>query len=191
MELTSRYHRAIVHAADLHRDQRRKGSNAPYLSHLLAVSGLVMEFGGTEDEAIAALLHDALEDQPERTSYQRIEADFGPEVARIVLECSEVGEIGASLWRQRKAGYLAHLREADRSVLRVGLADKLHNARSMVTDLRVHGTEVWDRFNADRADLLWFFGELAAVFRERWFDDVRWPRDFDAVVESMTTLGVD
>jgi (p)ppGpp synthase/HD superfamily hydrolase len=191
MELTSRYHRAVVHAAELHRDQRRKGSNAPYLSHLLAVSGLVMEFGGTEDEAIAALLHDALEDQPERASYQRIEADFGPEVARIVLECSEVGEIGASLWRQRKAVYLAHLREADRSVLRVGLADKLHNARSMVTDLRVYGAEVWDRFNVGRADLLWFFGELAAVFRERWCDDVRWPRDFEAVVESMTTLGVD
>lgn len=189
MELTGRYHRAVAYAAQVHHDQRRMGSNAPYLSHLLAVSGLVLEFGGTEDEAIAGLLHDALEDQPGRTSYQRIEAEFGTEVARIVLACSEVGEITSSRWRQRKAAYLTHLRGADQSVLRVSLADKLHNGRSMVTDLRLHGAVVWDRFNAGRADLLWFFGELATVFRADWSGDACWPLDFEAVVESMTTLG--
>lgn len=191
MELTDRYHQAMVYAARLHRDQRRKSTDVPYMSHLLAVSGLVLEFGGTEDEAIAGLLHDALEDQSERTSYQQIEAEFGTEVARIVLECSEAGELTATSWRQRKLDYLAHLQRADRSVLRVALADKLHNARSIVTDLRVLGAALWDRFNAGRADHLWCYGELAVVFRERWPGDARWPRDFEAVVESMAALSAD
>lgn len=190
VKLSDRYHRAMVYAAEVHHDQRRKSTDVPYLSHLLAVSGLVLEFGGTEDEAIAGLLHDALEDQPERTSYQQIEAGFGDEVARIVLGCSEVGEHTASSWEQRKRGYLAHLRDADRPVLRVSLADKLHNARSIVTDLRVLGTSVWARFNAGRPDQLWYYRELAVVFGERWFDDERWPREFATVVDSMATLGV-
>jgi (p)ppGpp synthase/HD superfamily hydrolase len=193
MELSERYQRAVAYAAELHRDQRRKGTgtgtDVPYLSHLLAVSGLVLEFGGTEDEAIAALLHDALEDQADRTSPERIEEEFGAEVLRIVLGCSELSEHTASSWRLRKGRYLAHLRAADRSVLRVGLADKLHNARSVVTDLRSLGTAVWDRFNAGGADQLWYYGELAAVFGQRWCDDERWPREFETVVDSMVALG--
>jgi (p)ppGpp synthase/HD superfamily hydrolase len=108
-----------------------------------------------------------LEDQGARTSYEEIQQLFGGEVARIVRACSDTEELPKPPWRDRKAAYLEHLEEADPGVLRVSLADKLHNARSILTDLREHGDDLWKRFNASREDQLWYYEGLAAVFAQR------------------------
>ncbi len=167
MELTRRYDEALAYAAELHRGQQRNGTGIPYLSHLLATSSLVCEAGGSEDEAIAGLLHDTLEDQGHRTSFEEIAARFGGEAARIVRACSDTEVQPKPPWRQRKQAYLDHLRHADVPVLRVSLADKLHNARSIATDLRAHGPAVWDRFTAGRDEQLWYYRALSQVFTER------------------------
>lgn len=166
MDLSHRFVDALVYAAEVHRGQTRKGTDIPYLSHLLAVSSLVSEAGGSEDEAIAGVLHDALEDQGHRTSFEQIAERFGAEVARIVRACSDTEEQPKPPGRQRKQAYLEHLGDVDAAVLRVSLADKLHNARSIASDLREHGAAVWRRFTAG-SDELWYYGELARLFTER------------------------
>jgi (p)ppGpp synthase/HD superfamily hydrolase len=124
------------------------------VSHLLAVSSLVQEAGGDEDQATAGLLHDMLEDQGARTSYEEIQKLFGGEVARIVRACADTAELPKPPRRDRKIAYLKHLDDADPAVLRLSLADKLHKARSILTDLREHGDDLWKRFNASREDRL-------------------------------------
>jgi (p)ppGpp synthase/HD superfamily hydrolase len=124
------------------------------VSHLLAVSSLVLEAGGDEDQATAGLLYDMLEDQGARTSYEEIQQLFGGEVARIVRACANTEELPKPPRRDRKIAYLKHLDDADPAVLRLSLADKLHNARSILTDLREHGDDLWKRFNASREDRL-------------------------------------
>ncbi len=157
-------------ASQLHADQRRKATAVPYVAHLLQVCGLVLEDGGDEDEAIAALLHDAPEDQGGTRTLSLIRERFGDRVADIVAGCSDAmpapGEAKAP-WRGRKTAYLAHLDEAAPSVLKVSLADRLHNGRSLVADLAVTGPAVWDRFNAGPADQAWFFGAALAVYERR------------------------
>ncbi len=162
-----RFADAVAYAARLHRDQARKATDVPYLSHPLAVASLVLEDGGDEDEAIAALLHDALEDQAERTSPEEIRRRFGATVARIVLGCSETTGGPRPPWPQRKRTSLEHLATAEPDVVRVSLADKLHNARAVVGDYRRLGEALWDRFNADREAQLWYYRSLAAVFAGR------------------------
>lgn len=151
--LGPRFREALAYAAELHADHRRKGSGVPYLAHLLGVTGLVLEAGGDEEEAIAALLHDALEDRSERTSAEAIARRFGDRVAAIVLGCTDVGvdaleDRGPATSGARKKAAVAHLRTcADPAVLRVAAADKLHNARTIARDLKTEGPEVWSRFN--------------------------------------------
>lgn len=166
--LSSRYDAALAYAADAHRHQVRKGTGVPYLSHLLAVSGLVLEAGGDEDEAIAALLHDAVEDQG-AWRQDDIAARFGARVAGIVAECSAEAKDGRS-WQQRKEAYLAHLAVASRSALLVSLADKLHNCRSLLADLRRDGVATFDRFNAGVAEQRWYVGALLAAYEARAAD---------------------
>jgi (p)ppGpp synthase/HD superfamily hydrolase len=163
-KLTVRYDSALVYASEVHRGHVRKGSDIPYLSHLLGVSALVLEGGGDEEQAIAGLLHDALEDQGERTSYVEIANRFGIEVARIVRACSDTESLPKPPWRERKEAYLAHLRKQDDAVLRVSLADKLHNLRTLLLDLDEHGLGYLDRFNAAPEDQLWYYRSLASVF---------------------------
>ena len=134
-----------------HRDQRRKGTEIPYIGHLLGVCSLVIEDGGTEDEAIAALLHDAAEDQGGEQTLERIRAEFGDHVAEIVRACSDTLEDPKPPWRTRKEAYLAHLDEQPAPVLRVSLADKLFNARAILRDYLSVGDELWQRFNGRRA----------------------------------------
>jgi (p)ppGpp synthase/HD superfamily hydrolase len=157
-------------ASQLHADQRRKASAVPYVAHLVQVCGLVLEDGGDDDEAIAALLHDAPEDQGGTRTLALIRERFGDRVADIVVGCSDAmpapGEAKAP-WRERKTAYLAHLEEAPPSVLKVSLADRLHNGRSLVADLAVTGPAVWDRFNAGPEDQAWFFGAALAVYERR------------------------
>ncbi|MCB1882280.1 MAG: HD domain-containing protein, partial [Gammaproteobacteria bacterium] len=147
-----------------HASQRRKGTEIPYVSHLLAVASLVLEAGGTEDEAIAALLHDGPEDQGGLPTLKEIRDRFGVPVGRIVAACSDTFDVKKPAWQARKETYLAHLREAAPSVLLVSCADKLHNARAILADYRRYGEALWSRFNARRDEILWYYGELARFF---------------------------
>jgi (p)ppGpp synthase/HD superfamily hydrolase len=168
--LSSNFASALQLAFDLHRHQRRKGSNVPYLSHLLAVAALVIEDGGDEDEAIAALLHDAVEDHGDRITLEQIQRDYGDRVADIVAGCTDTpldhhgGDKGP--WLERKTSYLAHLRGTPATGLRVSLADKLHNARSILADHQRVGDRVFERFSAKKHNTLWYYHALVAAFRE-------------------------
>jgi len=162
--LGARFSEAVRWAAMLHADDVRKGTRIAYVSHLLAVASLVLEDGGTEEEAIAAMLHDAIEDRG--TPAAEIRARFGQPIADIVVACSEPSDIDrtASTWRERKARYLEHLEAGvSESALRVTAADKLHNARSILSDVRDHGPTVWGKFNAPPSDQRWYYSELARV----------------------------
>jgi (p)ppGpp synthase/HD superfamily hydrolase len=162
--LTDRFDDALAYASRIHRDQRRKGTEIPYVSHLLAVASLTLEHGGDEDQAIAALLHDAAEDQGGAERLADIEARFGPAVARIVHDCTDSWVEPKPDWRQRKEAYLAALAHKPQASLLVSLADKTHNARAIVADLRCSGESLWDRFWAGRDGTLWYYAELASAF---------------------------
>lgn len=166
-ELTERFENALVYASRLHGLQKRKGTHIPYVSHLLAVASLVIEAGGSEEEAIAALLHDGPEDQGGLATLEEIRGRFGVPVGDIVAACSDTFEKVKPAWKQRKQDYLNHLDDADDSVCLVSCADKLHNARAILADYRRHGESLWDRFNAGRDEILWYYGELARIFTER------------------------
>lgn len=161
---------ALMAASAWHRDQGRKGSRLPYLGHLLSVASIVIQAGGSETLAIAALLHDAAEDQPDLSGgIEGIENRFGREVAAIVRECSDSGPSEPSKrdstnWRDRKQSYLDALPHKSPDALLVSLADKVDNARSIRLDLGEHGLDIWDRFNAPRKDQLWYYRELADAF---------------------------
>lgn len=165
---------AFAYALALHKDDVRKGTAIPYVSHLLNVSGLVLWDGGDQDEAIAGLLHDALEDHPEKTSRAEIERLFGDKVASIVAGCSDTPDDyrGGTKppWRNRKELYLRHLHMADVSTLRVSMADKLDNARAVLSDYRRLGDELWSRFNAGKEDQLWYYRMLVETFRSAGSD---------------------
>lgn len=165
--LGARFAAAVMYASHLHRAQPRKNTNIPYISHLLGVASLVLEQGGDEEEAIAALLHDALEDQWEQTSEEIIRAQFGDKVARIVVACSDSLGGEKKDWKVRKEAYLEHLAAQPDEVLRVSLADKLHNARAIVADLRTEGDSLWDRFTGDPKQQAWYYGALLEVFQKR------------------------
>jgi (p)ppGpp synthase/HD superfamily hydrolase len=167
--LTSRFSEAVRWASHLHADQARKGTNIAYVSHLLAVAALVLEDGGTEEEAIAGVLHDAIEDC--RVAAAEIRARFGAPVAEIVVACTEQpAPDGTKLpWDVRKARYLEHLEHDELSIgaLRVAAADKLHNARSLLTDLREHGPSLWDRFTTGAHEQRAYYDRLASILLER------------------------
>ena len=168
--LTRRFTRALKYCFKLHREQLRKGSSTPYVAHLMSVCALVLEDGGNEDEAIAALLHDALEDQPQKTSRRTIARRFGKRVLELVTACSDTrpdyegGE--KEPWRPRKERYLEHLKAADPGALRIAVADKLHNARQVLADYRKERDALWSRFNAGKEDQLWFYRTLVRVVTE-------------------------
>jgi (p)ppGpp synthase/HD superfamily hydrolase len=163
--LTERFEKALVYATRLHRDQKRKGSGVPFVSHLLAVCELTLEYGGGEDEAIAALLHDAVEDQGGEVARTDILREFGPVVTEIVDGATDADEWPKPPWRPRKEAYIESLRHASRSVRLVVACDKLHNARSMVMDYRIFGEALWSRFSGRREGSLWYYRAMVDVFR--------------------------
>jgi (p)ppGpp synthase/HD superfamily hydrolase len=172
--LTDRFDRALLYATHVHGGQVRKGTSIPYIAHLLAVAATVLEYDGCEDMAIAALLHDAVEDQGGEPRLADIRNRFGKHVADIVRSCSDsVADASAGQhkedWHLRKTRYVAHLGSADQDTLLVSLADKVHNARSILRDLRKPevGTAVWDRFKGSREDTLAHYRALADAFMER------------------------
>jgi (p)ppGpp synthase/HD superfamily hydrolase len=166
--LTPAFVKAVEYAAKIHGTQTRKGSDIPYLGHLLSVAGLVIEADGTETEAIAALLHDAAEDQGGEETLAQIREKFGADVAAIVRECSDTFETPKPPWRGRKENYIRHLREASDEAILVSLADKLHNARALLRDFRDLGDELWARFNErDPQQHLWYYRSLLDVYTDR------------------------
>lgn len=162
--LSSKFGDALVYASQLHCDQFRKGTHIPYVSHLLAVTAIVLEHGGTEDEAIAALLHDAVEDQGGSETREEIRKEFGDTVVAIVDGCSDTDTVPKPPWCERKLAYIANVVEAPRSVRLVSAADKLHNARAILADYRQHGETLWGRFNGGRDGTLWYYRALADAF---------------------------
>jgi (p)ppGpp synthase/HD superfamily hydrolase len=166
MVLTERFQRALLHAANAHACHLRKGTKIPYLSHLLAVASLVLENGGTEDEAIAALLHDAVEDQGGAPRLKLIRAEFGKRVADIVDGCTDTDEDPKPPWEKRKRKYLARLPKQSASVRLVSAADKLHNARCILADHRLKGKKVWKRFNAPQGKILWYYRSLVKTYQK-------------------------
>lgn len=167
MILSSRFNHALTFAADLHRYQVRKGSNVPYISHLLGVCSLVLEYGGDEDSAIAALLHDAIEDQGGLPTRDKIKQHFGENVTAIVEACTDAHETPKPPWRERKEAYIRHVSEMSDQAALVSAADKLYNARSIIKDWQEVGEEIWDRFSASKEETLWYYRELATAFQKR------------------------
>ena len=174
-KLTGQFSKALVYAELKHHNQVRKGGDIPYVGHLLTVAGLVINDGGSEAQAIAALLHDAVEDQ-------------GGPVARIVDECSDTDAEPKPPWLERKQRYIDHLAEVGEDTLLVSVADKLDNARSMLRDYHEHGPSLWERFTVkDPHDHLWYYGELLKAYRARgcssWMVE-----ELDRVVEELKRL---
>jgi len=166
--VTQRLLDAVAFAARVHASQPKKGTTTPYFAHLLGVASLALENGADEEEAIAALLHDTIEDGGDPTAVRReIAARFGDRVLAIVEGCTDTDVKPKPPWRPRKEAYLAHLAHASRSVLLVATADKLHSARSILADFRQLGDEVWGRFKAGREGTLWYYRTMLAVLRSR------------------------
>lgn len=166
-KLSERFDEALAYASQLHRTQERKGSGIPYVGHLLSVASLVIEGGGTEDQAIAGLLHDAVEDQGGAPTLAEIRARFGDGVATIVEECSDTDQVPKPPWKARKQAYVDHLGYASKATLLVSLADKLDNARAILRDHRSDGPAVWQRFSEqDPREHLWYYRSLLAVYQK-------------------------
>ena len=163
--LSERFTAALTYATQLHANQVRKGSGVPYITHLLGVASIALEYGANEDEAIAALLHDAIEDQGGAATREEIRRRFGDNVTAIVDGCTDSDTTPKPPWRQRKEAYIAHLATASHSVLLVSAADKLYNTRSILKDYRIVGESVWERFQGGgKEGTLWYYRSLVIAF---------------------------
>ncbi|MGE0865294.1 MAG: HD domain-containing protein [Vicinamibacterales bacterium] len=185
----TRFESALVYANRVHQGQRRKGTGIPYMAHILGVTAIALEYGADEDEAIGALLHDAAEDGGGEARLAEIRARFGDAVGDIVFGCSDslVEHPEDKLpWRERKEQYVAHVETASQPVCLVSAADKLHNVRSIVRDLRMHGDEVWDRFEGRRDGTLWYYDAVANALAHRYRAPLT--RDLLAAVEELLQL---
>jgi (p)ppGpp synthase/HD superfamily hydrolase len=193
VRLGKRFQEALLFATDLHRTQKRKATEIPYVGHLLGVCATVIDAGGDEDEAIAALLHDGPEDQGGWSTIARIEVQFGERVTDIVAHLSDTFEDPKPPWRARKEAYLTALRACgDPSVYLVSAADKLHNLRAMLDDYREIGEALWTRFSAPlgRVDILWYHDALLAIYEAGPPDDRRRRvvRNLHATIDAIRAL---
>jgi (p)ppGpp synthase/HD superfamily hydrolase len=166
-KLTSRFERALIFAMHAHATQLKKGTSVPYAAHLLGVASLVLDAGGDEDLAIAALLHDVVEDCGGAPRLKEIRRSFGKRVADIVDGCTDTDQDPKPPWRERKENYLKHLRTADADTRLVSAADKLHNARMILADYRALGDAVFERFSGKREGTLWYYRALVKEFCRR------------------------
>lgn len=165
--LSDRFDDALAYAAHAHREQKRKGSDTPYVAHLLAVCAIVLEHGGSEDQAIAAVLHDVVEDQGGKPRLQDVDKRFGPRVASIVAACSDavVEDVKKKPdWKDRKVKYIENLAHHAPEVWLVSAADKLHNAISILADYIELREALWSRFKGGRDGTLWYYRSLADEF---------------------------
>jgi len=166
MKLSTRFEEALVFATQLHAGQTRKGTTIPYISHLLAVTAIVLEHGGDEDEAIAALLHDSIEDQGGASTREEIRRHFGDKVVEIINGCTDSDVMPKPPWRERKEAYIAHISVASAPVRLVSAADKLHNARTVLEDYRIVGEALWKRFNGGKEGTLWYYRAAVDALRK-------------------------
>jgi (p)ppGpp synthase/HD superfamily hydrolase len=189
VSVSQRFHEALAYASAMHATQARKGTQIPYISHLMAVAGIIFEAGGTEDEAIAGLLHDGPEDQGGRERLADIRTKFGAHVGDIVEHCSDTFESKKPPWAERKKAYAESLAHADASTLLVSLADKLHNARATLSNLRSESdpAKIWNRFSATPEQSIGNYRALIGAY-ERGAPDIRrnaLVRELTAIVDAM------
>lgn len=184
--LTGRFIQALGYAARLHAHQTRKGKDRPYIGHLLGVASIVIEHGGDEDQAIAALLHDAVEDQGGLPRLAEIRRKFGARVARMVDGCTDAYSDPKPEWHVRKQAYIERIRREPAEIQLISAADKLHNAREVLADLRLEGDAVWDRFKGRKQGTLWNYREMVDALSESG----RTPLvdEFDRVVSKLERL---
>lgn len=190
--LGPRFADALSFALERHRNQARKGTAVPYVAHLLQVCGIVLEAGGDEDQAVAALLHDAIEDAPPGEAgwgREQIQARFGARVLQLVEACTDADVQPKPPWRARKEAYLAHLPQAPTDALLISAADKLHNAAAILRDFRTHGDRLWDRFRGGREGTLWYYRALVDAYRAA--GGVPLLDDLDRVVSEIEALAAD
>jgi (p)ppGpp synthase/HD superfamily hydrolase len=183
VKLGPRFLRAFLFAAEMHAGQGRKASTVPYIAHLMGVASLVLEAGGDEDLAIAALLHDVVEDCGGAPMLKEVRRRFGKHVANIVEGCTDTDIDPKPPWRARKESYLQHLRKADNDTRLVSAADKLHNVRSTLTDYRDAGESIWARFNGGLDGTLWYYRALLEEFLRR--NPNRITRDLELAVKDL------
>lgn len=180
-----RFESALAFACSQHHGQRRKGSGAPYITHPLAVSSIVGQYGGDEDQAIAALLHDTMEDCG--VTREQIHDRYGERVAIIVVACTDTTEIPKPPWRARKEAHIAKVRSKDADVKLVVAADKMHNALCIARDRRRVGEEIWDRFTADKVGVLWYYRSMSTALVEGWNHELG--RELITTVDSLHVDG--
>jgi (p)ppGpp synthase/HD superfamily hydrolase len=183
VKLGPRFLRAFEFAAEKHAGQARKGSTIPYIAHLMGVASLVLEAGGDQDLAIAALLHDVVEDCGGAPMLKEVRKRFGARVAKIVDECTDADSYPKPPWRERKEKYLRRLKKADADTRLVSAADKLNNVRSILSDYRAIGELVWARFNGGRDGTLWYYRVLLDEFLHH--KPNRITRDFELAVNDL------
>lgn len=186
IELGPRFQRAFLFAAEKHKNQARKASTIPYIAHLMGVASLVLEAGGDEDLAIAALLHDVVEDCGGEPMLREVRRRFGNRVAEVVDGCTDAYEIPKPPWRERKENYLRRLKKEDAGTRLVSAADKLNNVRSILSDYRAIGESIWSRFNGGREGTLWYYRTLRDEFLRHKMNRVT--RDFDLAVRELESL---
>ena len=186
VKLGPRFLRAFEFAAEKHKKQTRKASTIPYIAHLIGVASLVLEAGGDEDLAIAALLHDVVEDCGGAPMLKEVRRRFGRRVAQVVEGCTDADVYPKPPWRERKEKYIRHLKRADADTRLVSAADKLNNVRSILSDYRVIGESVWSRFNGGREGTLWYYRTLRDVFLRHKLNRVT--RDFELAVQDLESL---
>lgn len=187
MILTPRFTRALAYADRSHRGHTRKGTGIPYVSHVLGVASIALQYGADEDQAIAALLHDVVEHRAGTGALSDIERRFGPRVARIVDVCSDCDELPKPPWRERKKAYLAKVANAPVDARLVVCADKLYNARTLLTNYRWLGEPFWERFSGGRDGVLWYYRGLVRALRTRGGHE-RLVHDFARTVRALLEL---
>ncbi|HVL37814.1 MAG TPA: HD domain-containing protein [Fimbriimonadaceae bacterium] len=184
--LGERFREALLYAAELHAGQTRKGGTIPYVGHLLIVAGTVIEWGGTEDQAIGAILHDAIEDQPHQNPEGVIRRRFGDAVADVVIGLSDADVLPKTPWLERKQAYFERLEKEPQDVVVISAADKLHNARAILADFVAEGESLWPRFSIpDQGAVpqLWYFNNLLTIYERRLPKKFTW--ELRATVEEL------
>ncbi len=195
MFLSLKFSEAVQYAAEVHKTQKRKGTDIPYIANLLAVASIALEYGANENEAIAALLHDAPEDAGGQDRLEEIRQQFGDIVADIVQDCSDTFDIPKPPWKKRKKEYIDSIKGKSSSSRFVSAADKLHNARSILLDYRTIGDALWPRFATGKVDVLWYYLSLVTAygvgvsFRRQGFGDLlKDLKDVVSEIERLTAL---
>ena len=187
MKLSPNFEDALIYATQAHCDQTRKKTGIPYIAHVLGGTAIALEYGANETEAIGALLHDTVEDCGGAERLRDIQKCYGDDVAKIVDGCTDTDEVPKPPWRARKEAYVAHLKDSDTSTRLVSAADKLHNTRAILADLRRHGPKVFERFSGKKEGTLWYYRALVAAFR-RHRDHADLIDELDRVVTQVEKL---